>query len=318
MDENGLHSRRYRRVAVIANPRAGSTTPEYLASVEAVCQEHAEQVQIAWTRRPGHATQLVGEVLGASMPPDVLVSIGGDGTLREVVTGLMTIDAANRPPLVVLPGGTANSNYRSLWDDVPWHQALVSALSGEGSERRNIDLARISSLSRLIVLGLSTGLFADATARALSLPVAGRARYQQAIAETLTTYRPYDGRVLVDGAVVHSGKTVLVNVGGGRHRAGVLQVLPHSIRDDGMLDVCVVDPAVPTEQVLELMREGQHLKAEGTTYARGRSITLERLDGLPLHFEHDGEAVPTDQPSITIEVLPRALPVLVSRQRTGG
>ncbi|WP_234391979.1 diacylglycerol/lipid kinase family protein [Streptomyces sp. WM6378] len=316
LDEFGSHGHRYQRAAIVANPKAGSTTAEYLASVATVCRDYVDEVDIVRTLRPGHATEVVAELLRGPARPDVIVSIGGDGTLREVVTGLVEV-ASNHTPLVVLPGGTANSNYRSLWDDAPWHEALTAALTG-AAESRLIDLAWIAELSRMVVLGLSTGLFAEATARALSLPVSGRPRYQRAIAEALETYQPYEGRVLVDGAVVHSGKIVVANVGGGRYRAGVLNMLPKSIRDDGLLDVCVVDPSIPTTTALELMRSGRHLEAGGSTYARGRSVTLERLDGLPLHFEHDGEVVPTDRSSITVEVLPRALHVLASHQRTGG
>ncbi|GHE16150.1 diacylglycerol/lipid kinase family protein [Streptomyces alanosinicus] len=307
---------RRQHVVVIANPRAGSTTAEYLDAVRGVCEDHADDVTIVRTGYPGHATELAKDWVCGPTPPDLLVSIGGDGTLREVVAG--TADArASRTPLAVLPGGTANSNYRSLWDDVPWQKALVASLTGE-AETRQLDLARVSPLSRLVVLGLSTGLFAEATARATVIPVAGRPRYQRAIAEALETYQPYEGRVLVDGVVVHSGKTVVANVGGSRYRAGVLEMLPHSVRDDGLLDVCVLDPSTPPQEALRLMRTGRHVQAAGTTYAQGRSITLERLDGMPLHFEHDGEVVPSDLTSITVDVLPHAMSVLASHDRTRG
>jgi diacylglycerol kinase (ATP) len=318
LDEFGPQENRFPRIAIIANPQAGSTTDEYLSAISAMCRTHAKEVDVVHTRRPGHATEVATELLDGVAPPDLLVSVGGDGTLREVVAGLVEGEvAAARTPLVVLPGGTANSNYRSLWDDAPWQEALLAALTGH-AEHRQIDLAWIAELSRLVVLGLSTGLFADATARARALPVAGRPRYQQAIAESLRTYLPYEGRVFVDGTVVQSGKTILANVGGGRHRAGVLNVLPRSIRDDGLLDVCVLAPDTPAETLLELMHTGRHLEAPGATYARGRSIRLERLDGLPLHAEHDGEVLPTDRSAITVEVLPRALHVLASPLRTGG
>ncbi|MYS81509.1 VlmJ-like protein [Streptomyces sp. SID5474] len=304
-------------MVIIVNPRAGSTTPEYLSAVTDVCREHSDHVRVAPTEHPGHATALAADLAAGATRADLVVCIGGDGTLRDVVAGLVGGGAAAPPPLAVLPGGTANSNYRSLWDDVPWQQSLLAVLNGD-ADHRHLDLARLADPARLVVLGLSTGLFAEATDRARNSPVAGRPRYQQAIAESLRTYRPYPGRVLVDGAVIQSGRTILANVGGGRHRAGVLNVLPRSIRDDGLLDVCVLDTGIPAEKALELMRTGDHLDVAGSTYARGRSVTLERLDGLPLHFEHDGEVVPTERGTITVDVLPRALHVLASPKRTGG
>ncbi|MGC0419081.1 diacylglycerol/lipid kinase family protein [Embleya sp. AB8] len=306
------------RIAIIANPRAGSTTVEYSSSVAARCREHADHVTLLHTEHPGHASELATRAATGAERVDLVVALGGDGTVREVVAGLVDgADPITGPPLVMLPGGTANSGYRSLWDDAPWDESLAAALTG-AAEHRRLDLARIAVLDRLVFLGLSTGLFAAATARARNSPVRGRPRYQRAITESLRTYVPYRGRVIVDGTVVQAGPTILANIGGGRHRAGVFQVLPRSIRDDGLLDVCIFDPETTAETALALARSGAHLDCAGTTYAQGRSITLERLDGRPLHFEHDGEVIPTDRTSITVDVLPNALHVLASPKRPGG
>lgn len=323
MIASGKLPEKYRRVALIANPAAGSTNTGLVSAVEATCRAHAGRVDVLWTHRCGHATELARRCAATNgndrCRPDVVVSIGGDGTLREVVIGL--IDPANGgspPPLLVLPGGTGNSNYRSLWDDVPWYEAVTAALTGEGAEQRMLDLARIVDPPRLVVLGASTGLFAEATAKATSVPVTGRARYQAAIASVTPSYVPYVGQVVVDGTVVHQGATVLVSVGGSRHRAGVFEVLPHSVRDDGLLDVCVVGAETPVADTPDLMRRGAHLGRDGVVYARGRSVTLHQVNGHPLLFEHDGEVLPSRASSFTIEVVPRALPVLASHRRPGG
>lgn len=305
-------------VAVIANGRAGSTTPELGAAIAALCTEHDVRSEVFWTEHRGHATEIATAIAQRGASPesvDAIVAVGGDGTLREVAAGLLSA-GCHAPALVVLPGGTGNSNYRSLWDDLPWQEALAAAISGAGSEHRLLDLARIDE--RLVLLGASTGVFAEATAVALSLPVAGRARYQQAIDTVLATHRPYPGRVTVDGAVLYEGPTNLVNVGGGRHRAGVFNMLPRSLRDDGLLDVCVLGTELDPAQALTLARNGEHLGQPGVAYGTGRSILVERTDGRPLPFEHDGEVAADPRESFTVEILPRALPVISSSKRTGG
>jgi diacylglycerol kinase (ATP) len=190
---------RYPRIAVIANPGAGSTDPTYVRGIEELCRAHSAHTEVFWTRRRVHAAALARRVACAVPGYDAVVSVGGDGTLREVVTGLRAAEVARRPTLVVQPGGTANSNFRSLWDDVPWQNALTSALTGAGAEERELDLALFAELQRIVVLGTSTGLFAEATAAALDVPVAGRARYQVALNAVQASYVPYTGRVTVDG-----------------------------------------------------------------------------------------------------------------------
>jgi diacylglycerol kinase (ATP) len=307
-----------RLVTVIANPRAGSTDKNFVAEVEIICGSHVGSVEVLWTEARGHAIELAHRcALEYPGHPNTIVSIGGDGTAREVVTGLLAArtSGARLPSLLVLPGGTGNSNYRHFWNDLPWQDALAAGLSGVGSELRAYDLATIVGTSRLVVLGASTGLFAEATAEALTIPVAGRARYQEAIRSVLARFAPYPGRVLIDGHPAHVGDTVLVNVGGGRYRAGVFETLPFSSPDDGLLDVCVIGSGISAETALDLMRKsGAHVGSEHVTYKRGKQVTLERTDGQPLRFEHDGEVFPGDATSITIEVLPRVLPVLVASQ----
>ncbi|WP_217555078.1 diacylglycerol kinase family protein [Streptomyces sp. GbtcB6] len=311
-----------RRVTVVANPAAGSTDAGYVSAVASLCSSHAEQVQVFWTRRPGHATELARRLASGSGPaggrPDLIVAVGGDGTLREMAAGMVGGGQDAAPPLAVLPGGTGNSNYRSLWDDVPWTQALTAALSGVGAELRKLDLARIGDPSRLVLLGASTGISSAATAAARDIQVTGRSRYRAALQTIIPGYVPYPGAVTVDGVTVHRGPTVLVNVGGGRHRAGVFEILPHSVRDDGLLDVCVIGAAVQPAQALELMRSGAHLGRAGVVYRQGRTITVARTDGAPLLFESDGEVIPGERTSFTIEVVPNALPVLGSDRRPGG
>jgi len=55
--------------------------------------------------------------------------------------------------------------------------------------------------------------------------------------------------------------------------------------------------------------EGSHLDQPGVRYAQGRSVTLESLDG-PLAFEHDGDLWPGDERSLTLTVVPAAVPVV--------
>lgn len=125
---------------------------------------------------------------------------------------------------------------------------------------------------------------------------------------------PYAGRVIVDGTVLHEGPTLFANVGGGPYRAWQYLVLPDSVLDDGLLDVCVVgtEIGVGFDEFQELMRQGRHVTRPGVHYSRGRSIVLERTDGSPLCFEHDGDLVADAGSRVTLEVRPRVLPVLAA------
>ncbi|WP_328492664.1 diacylglycerol kinase family protein [Streptomyces sp. NBC_00414] len=302
-------------VLLVANPAAGSYSADVAADALRLVLEAGPAVDLLLTQHPGHARALARAATGPGRA-DVLVSLGGDGTAHELMTGLA--DSPEHPALLVLPGGSGNSLYRELWSDRPWQSVLETALTTPYV--RQVDLIRVAETGGTALLGASTGLAAQTlmpTETPAGAPTGesaarGRDRYEKALLDALRTgFPPYPGRVTVDGAEVHRGDTVCANVGGGRYRAGRFMACPRSVLDDGLLDVCVAGTALPTPELLQLARDGRHLGREGVVYARGRRIVLERTDGRPLLFEYDGDLVRSgDATRYTLDVVPQALRVL--------
>lgn len=307
-------SRRGLHGLVIANPMAGGSSPEVIGEVIRTCARYLASVELLRTEFPGHAEEIAAK-LGTRGGPDVVVAVGGDGTAHEVAAGLARlagdVSTAGAPALLVIPMGTGNSFYREIWADRPWPEALDVGLAGGRSRVRRLDMARIAETRTPVLLGACSGLVADAlvTAQGWCTELSGRDRYGRAVALTLEKFEPYPGKVTVDGTVIHSGPTVLANVGGGRHRGGRFQVLPRSVLDDGLLDVCVIGGALLAE-LPGVTLDGGHVGRAGVAYARGRCITVERTDGLPLSFEHDGEVLIGSATRYTLDVLPGVVPVL--------
>lgn len=296
------------RALVVVNPVAGTTTGPLLASVVELLSASLSSVVLHHTTQPGDATVAAQDALRADLPPDLVVAVGGDGTVAELVEAMVGTELAS---LAIIPGGTGNSGYRMLWGTRPWEDALGAVLgrSGDRAVRRRLDLATVAETGSLVFLGACSGLVAETLVTARTVAIRGRARYARALVDTAAAFVPYPGRVMVDGEVVHEGDTVLANVGGGRHRGGQYLLLPHSELDDGLLDVCVIGAEVRPADVPDLIRAGDHVGLPGVVYARGRSITVERLDGTPLCFECDGELHGDVARTMTLRVLPASLPV---------
>jgi diacylglycerol kinase (ATP) len=293
------------RIAIIANPAARTLTPAQVSELQLLCRNHCENVEVHWTIAPGHGVSLARSTADSA---DLLLAVGGDGTAREVVHGLCELP--DPPPTFIVPAGTANSCYRSFWGEVPWQQALRQALSSPKAHIRHLDLARLEETGALVLAGASTGFPPQAIHNAESLKhLIGRARYEWALTDLAETFRPYLGRVLVDNLEVHKGSTMLVNIGGSRYRGGQFEVLPHSIIDDGLLDICVIAGHHAPAEMLELARAGQHVTRPGVTYARGRKVTVESPH--PLWFEHDGEVLLDGSSRFTLTVVPQGIPLLV-------
>jgi len=294
------------RILIIANPAAGAVTPALVSEVVRVCRRQVRHVSVRWTGGPGEATQIASKVGDVAA---VVVAVGGDGTVREVAVGLASAWQAATPMLIV-PAGTSNSCYHNLFGPGSWQTAVESAL--QSPTVRWLDLARVAG--RLMFAGASAGFSAQAIHEART---PGPSRYHAALVNLIPRYRPYPGRVTVDGRVVHSGSTLLVNVGGSRYRGGHFELLPRSVPDDGLLDVCVLGGEHSAAEMMVLTRTGAHLSQPGVVYERGRQVRIERTDGRPLWFEHDGEVLPLGPSEYTVDVVPSALPVLVELAGAG-
>jgi diacylglycerol kinase (ATP) len=304
------------RCLIIANPAAGTASPRLTEELSAACAGHGAAVRIVWTTSAGHAACVAADAVRQSGAGEflIIVSVGGDGTTREVARGMVAGQA--RPEhhgLLVIPAGTGNSTYRAFWGDQPWAAALDAALSDPAGLVQAVDLARVVECDQLVVLGAGAGLTARVLDGAREVALPGPARLQAGLERALDGFAPYPGRVTVDGLVAYDGPTVFANVGGGRYRAWQYQVLPLSVLDDGLLDVCVVGAAAAAGgfgELQDLLRQGRHLGRAGVVYDRGHRIVLERTDGGALCFEHDGNLVPGAGSLVTLEVLPRLLPAL--------
>lgn len=131
------------RALLVVNQRATTTSRRSRDVLVRAMRSEAE-VEVAYTARRGHATTLARQAGAAGI--DVVAAHGGDGTVNEVVNGLMAVgaSAAERPALAVVPGGSTNVFARALGIPGEWPEAAGVLLE-----------AMRESRSRTIGLGLA-------------------------------------------------------------------------------------------------------------------------------------------------------------------
>jgi diacylglycerol kinase (ATP) len=247
---------------------------------------------------------VVGAVVDDGGPWQAVLAVGGDGTVRTCAEAL----AGGDVPLAIVPAGTGNSLYRALWEDRPWAEVLHEVLTG-AARVRDLDLLAVRGLDSgtevAAMLGATAGLIAEVVRVSEGLDgVSGRERYAAATGPALEAHEPFPARVVLDGELLVEGPASLVAVGGARHRSGTFQLLPRSVLDDGLLDVCVIG-GVGAAGFVELAGNvvaGEHLGHPGVAYGQGRSVRIERTDGEPLVFEHDGDLWPAEDGAVEVAV----------------
>jgi diacylglycerol kinase (ATP) len=292
---------------VLVNPSAAAVDASVVHEVKGRLSGRVRTVRTAWTRAPGHAAELAHEHADAGL----IVAVGGDGTVSELVRGM-----TSHQILCALPVGSGNSTARNLFGDRGWRQVLDLLDDPAAFSVRRIDLLRLAEPGVTAVLGASTGFLAQVLhdARAVDSAVTGIDRYYTSAAGVLQTMPDHPTRVTVDGIVLADGPMASVAIGGGRFRAWSFQFLPQSLLDDGLLDVCAIDALSPAAvaELAPLMATGQYLGRPEVHYSRGTSVIVERTDGLPLVAEFDGSVWDAAGSRLSVEIVPDALMALAA------
>jgi diacylglycerol kinase (ATP) len=292
---------------VLVNPSAAAADASVAHEIEGWLSGRVRTVRTAWTEAPGHAAELVRQHADAGL----IVAVGGDGTVCELVQGM-----TGHQILCPLPVGSGNSTARNLFGDRGWRQVLDLLDDPGAFTIRRIDLLRLAEPGVTAVLGASTGFLAQVLrgARTVDPAVKGIDRYYASAVGVLQAMPDHPTRVTVDGIVLADGPIASVAIGGGRFRARSFQFLPESLLDDGLLDVSTIDALNPAAvaELVPLVTTGQHLGRPDVRYARGTSVIVERTDGLPLVVEFDGSVWDAAGSRLSVEIVPGALLALAA------
>ena len=292
------------KLTIIANPVAGRGRP--FRKIKRYIRHwpyHDWQVKLIPTRGPGHASVIAADML--SEPPDVLAVCGGDGTMKEVVTGLP------EPPFptALLPAGTSNVLAREL--DIPLDPVLALDIALKGNVRR-VDLGSLRGRVDHHFL-LMAGIGFDAHVAANVQPAwkkrLGIGSYYLAVLRGLMTY-PFDEfRVVTEGAVWPANSCVIANAKG---YGGQLRLTPQADISDGLLDVLVVGHASKLDYARLVLssRFGKQLDFPFVRRLRSALISVEGPRGL--WVQADGEPIGTLP--IEVTVVPGKYPIIVPSQ----
>ncbi|BBF86586.1 transcription regulator [Aquitalea magnusonii] len=242
---------------------------------------------------------------------DYLIAVGGDGTIHEVINGVMRADAAARERVAVgaLPFGTGNDFVRSLGvnDSLEQLEQLIA------SQRvRRIDLGRLSlrgeAGERVIWFGniASLGISSAIVEQVRRLPgwLPASVAFYLSILLTLLRYRPRRMQLTLEGGEVISGDFLSLCVANGRYFGSGLGIAPMARLDDGLLEVVMIKRGGGLDFLRHLpsLRKAQPVLDERVRYLSVRSL---RIEGQACPLEVDGELA--GYAPVHIEVLPQAL-----------
>ena len=268
-------------MTLVVNPEARGEPLDARARALAAAVNAGWEADTQVAEIRGHAYLLTQEALAAGA--DLVVAVGGDGTVREVAAGL----AGRGVPLGIAAGGSGNSSYRELFGETGWEQTLVGVLRGHTS--RAVDLIELEGTGELGLLGFSGGWFAQIVQLAAGVASTGAARYAEAAGLAAAAPARFAAKVRADGEVVFDGEVGLVALGGARVRASVFPVFPGSLMDDGLLELLVVEAAGTAgfNDLLGAVLTGTHLEHPGSHHLQARRVEIVAPGGFTGELDGD-------------------------------
>lgn len=303
------------RTLVVANPRsANGSLGRRWGQISATIEQSFGPLDLRLTSAPGEASSISRTALQQGY--EMVVALGGDGTISEVVDGFFTPDGPvnDQAVLGVLPFGTGGDFRKTI--KAP-RQLRASTRCLAGQQTSSIDVGRMSYLDHqgaeqvrhfINIASFGIGGLVDQLVNNTTKALGGRVSFAVATARAMRRYRPQRALIRLDQQEQQEVTLHSVAVANGRYFGGGMFIAPQAKLDDGLFDVITLGPM----SMADLLRHGHriykgtHLTLDQVSMARARRVeAVPANPGEAILLDVDGET-PGRLPAV-FEVLPGAL-----------
>lgn len=270
------------KIAVIVKPSAPEDLNE-LRDAVAQLRTAGHQVRARMTFEEQDATRFARAAARARV--DLIIAAGGDGTVNQVVNGIVRA-RASQPRLAIVPLGTANDFAKGLSIPQDIAAAVANAVKGRAVP---VDIATVNGRC---FINVSTGGFGPDITEESSTSLKrrfGRLAYLFTAVRKLTQLEPFHARFEADGETVYDGAFFFFAVGNARQTGGGTPVTPHADFSDAQLDLALFTGEKRRDflKVLPDLRAGKHPREADVLYLKARAIGVFGRDEFAVNA--DGE-----------------------------
>ncbi|MCP4443754.1 MAG: diacylglycerol kinase family lipid kinase [Myxococcales bacterium] len=307
------------RTLLVVNPRSqNGTLGKRWPQLSQRVRRHLGSFEEAFTEGPEDATRIATEALKDGV--DVVVAIGGDGTINEVANGFFENGEPVAPnaSMGILPIGTGGDFRKTI--GLPKDLDKAAEILSRFQSKR-IDLGKLAYTTRdgakeqrifvnIASFGMSGKI--DEEVNSSSKRLGGKLTFMLATAKVGMRFKGKRVRIVFDGDEDTSLDTTIstIAVANGQFFGGGMQVAPNAAIDDGRFDVVSIGNMGTFESIWKgrHLYSGTHLNLDNVSERRATSVYAESADGQEVVLDVDGET-PGVLPA-TFTVMPEALSLI--------
>ncbi len=281
----------------VVNPNAGNGKGKKdWNRIAGLLEKNSIPVIIRFTERKGQAIDFAREAVGAGFRK--IISVGGDGTLNEIVNGVFVQDCCSPKEITIgmIPVGTGNDwgrmfgiplVYEGAVDVIKENKKMLHDIGVidyfSGNEQHRRYFINIAGVGFEAVVVKKTNKQKDKGR-------SNNAIYLYNLLTSLISYKKVNADIIIDGKKTTS-KIFSVNVGNGRYCGGGMRQTPEALPDDGLLDITVIKEMGRIEVIrnLKILYDGTILSHHKVDGYRSNNLVV-RSEQL-LYAESDGESL---------------------------
>lgn len=283
-------------ITLIVNPTAGSG---YALTVADRLEQLLKQLKVDYRMlKPDCGLQTTAMARNAAQDDstDAVISVGGDGTIFDVATGLY----GSKKPLGIIPAGTGNDFIKSVGLPREPEEAMRFILS---HQPRPVDIGAVNERFFMNVCGTGFDVTVLDYAEAAKKRFRGLTPYLIGLIKAIAHYKPVHIRMTVDG-VTEEKDCLICSVANGRWIGGGIPICPVAKPNDGKLDLVLIDD-VPRWKI-PLYLPGL-LKGKCLSFPFAKHVLCEKveLESKGMRINVDGDILPMDR--VSFGILPGSL-----------
>lgn len=232
---------------------------------------------IVYTEAPGHATELSRKAVGDKT--DIVVAIGGDGTVNEIGQELVGTGTA----LGIIPAGSGNGLARHL--KIPFNLKKAISVINQGKIHK-IDTATVNGKFFLSMAGI--GYEAFVAKKFAKAPKRGFFTYFRIVSGEYPMYKPKKYTLEIDGKIIKR-KALSITFANSNQFGNNASFDPDAKLDDGLIDVCIITriPVYKVPFYVPLLFTRTFHKTQYIEILKVKKVVVTRTKGKSVHFDGD-------------------------------
>jgi YegS/Rv2252/BmrU family lipid kinase len=300
-----MHNVEMKKVYLIYNPLSGNKRSiSILERIIPIFEQGKLETEIIETKYAGHARELANTLPFEGY--DGLCVVGGDGTMHEIVNGMLKRQDHAKIPIGLIPGGTGNS----FMHDVDALDPEVAALRILTGRLRNVDIAKVDANGEIIygfnIVGW--GLPTDIIQTAAKIKWLGSQCYNVASIFEVIRNKPRLAKVKIDKQNIAGDYGFILGCNT-IHTGTAMKMAPLAQINDGLIDLIVVRKAgrLKLLYLFTKLFKGRHIGDPAVVYHQCKQFSIEPIEDHVLNI--DGEMIGCTP--VHVKMIPSAIQVLV-------